>query len=135
MSRALACRHVGDNLALDKTIFVALGGRGLDGDGVILKARKHRGKLSRGLGDAVAVLHAACAEPMEPAVMTMQGMAKITVPTMMCRRTLRDSSSTSAFSSAVTMPSPLRSRLSGTRKRSSTASAASAIKTTLMPNS
>ena len=72
---------------------------------------------------------------MEPAVITMQGMAKITVPTIMRRRTLRDSSSTSAFSSAVTMPSPLRSRLSGTRKRSNTASAASAIKTTLMPNS
>ena len=56
--KRLACRHVGDNLALDDTLLVALGSRGLDGDGVILKARKHRGELARGFGDAVAVLHA-----------------------------------------------------------------------------
>ena len=56
--KRLACRHVGDNLALDKALLVALGSLGLDGDGVILKARKHRGELARGFGDAVAVLYA-----------------------------------------------------------------------------
>ena len=54
----LACRHVGDNLALDDTLLLTFGGRGLDGDGVILKARQHRGKLARSFGDAVAILHA-----------------------------------------------------------------------------
>ena len=36
--KRLACRHMGDNLALDDALLVAFGGRGLDGDGVILKA-------------------------------------------------------------------------------------------------
>ena len=49
---------MGDNLALDDTLLLAFGGRGLDGDGVILKAWQHRRKLARGFGDAVAVLHA-----------------------------------------------------------------------------
>ena len=49
---------MGDNLALDKALLLAFGGRGLDGNGVILKARQHRGKLARGFGDAIAVLHA-----------------------------------------------------------------------------
>ena len=34
----LARCHMGDNLALDDALFLALGSRGLDGDGVILKA-------------------------------------------------------------------------------------------------
>ena len=50
--------HMGDNLARDNALLVAFGGRGLDGDGVILKARQHRRKLARGFGDAVAVLNA-----------------------------------------------------------------------------
>lgn len=56
--KRLACRHMGDNLTLDDALLLAFGSRGLDGDGVILKARQHRGKLACGLCDAVAVLHA-----------------------------------------------------------------------------
>ena len=52
-----ACRHMGDNLALDNALLVAFGGRGLDSDGVILKAWQYRRELARGFGDAVTVLH------------------------------------------------------------------------------
>ena len=38
----LACRHMGDNFALDNALLLAFGSRGLDGDGVILKARQSR---------------------------------------------------------------------------------------------
>ena len=54
----LACRHMGDDFALYNAFLVPFGSRGLDGDGVILKAWQHRGKLARGFGDTVAVLHA-----------------------------------------------------------------------------
>lgn len=56
--KRLACRHMGDNLTLDDALLLAFGSRGLDGDGVILKARQHRGKFARSFGDTVAVLHA-----------------------------------------------------------------------------
>lgn len=45
--KRLARCHMGDNLALDDAFLIAFGGRGLDGDGVILKALLASGDFSR----------------------------------------------------------------------------------------